>query len=237
MRVVRRYVVAPIEKAVRRFSSVGDSVFFDAADFDWVSDLESHWSEIRAELDEVLEHPDRVPRVGEIVEKDQKLSADTDWKAYFLCGYGHTFEENTARCPQTTRLIERVPGIRTAFFSILAPGQQIPEHRGPYCGLLRYHLGLMIPEPRDGCGITVAGETRHWDEGKSLMFDDSFRHHAWNNTDSVRAILFIDVVRPLPFPISILNEGLIWLIGASSYVKDSKKNLARWNKRAYGESS
>ena len=56
---------------------------------------------------------------------------------------------------------------------MLSPGKHIPAHRGPYKGVLRYHLGLKIPEPREGCRIRVGEEVRHWEEGASLLFDDT----------------------------------------------------------------
>ena len=74
--------------------------------------------------------------------------------------------------------------MKTAFFSILAPGKHLPPHRGPYKGVMRYHLGLLIPEPAEQCGIRVDTETRHWAEGESMIFDDTFEHEAWNDTDA-----------------------------------------------------
>ena len=40
-------------------------------------------------------------------------------------------------------------------FSVMEPGTHLPAHRGPYNGLLRLHLGLLIPEPREQLGIRV----------------------------------------------------------------------------------
>jgi ornithine lipid ester-linked acyl 2-hydroxylase len=121
--------------------------------------------------------------------------------------------------------------MKTAFFSILLPGKHIPEHRGPYKGVLRYHLGLIIPEPHEKCRIRVGNDVRSWREGKSLIFDDSFPHEAWNETDSVRVVLFIDVIRPLPFPWSALNETVIRLIAESPFVQDANANQQQWDKR------
>jgi len=98
-------------------------------------------------------------------------------------------KKNCARCPETTRLIENIPGMKTAFFSILAPGKYIPEHRGLYKGFIRYHLGIKVPKPFNQCGIKVDGEIRHWEEGKSLIFDDTFTHEAWNLSEEFRVVL------------------------------------------------
>ena len=89
------------------------------------------------------------------------------------------------------------PGLTTAFFSILSPRKHIGEHRGPWRGVLRYHLALRVPEPPAAAGISVGGQVAHWEEGRSLLFDDGYEHHAWNDTDGVRVVLFVDVIRPL----------------------------------------
>jgi ornithine lipid ester-linked acyl 2-hydroxylase len=68
---------------------------------------------------------------------------------------------NCASCPHTAALLETIPGVVTAFFSILSPHKHIPPHRGPYRGVVRCHLGLMVPGPPDACGISVGGEVRH----------------------------------------------------------------------------
>jgi aspartate beta-hydroxylase len=53
------------------------------------------------------------------------------------------------------------------------------------CGRLTVHLGLRVPR---GCSLRVAEETRAWEEGKCLVFDDSFEHEVgWFN----RSILII----------------------------------------------
>src|SRR5687768_10908719 len=61
--------------------------------------------------------------------------------------------KNCKKCPETLRLIEKIPGMKTAFFSILAPQKHLPAHRGPFNGVLRYHLGLIIPQEREQCRI------------------------------------------------------------------------------------
>jgi GNAT superfamily N-acetyltransferase len=46
-----------------------------------------------------------------------------------------------------------------------------------------------------------------------------------------RAVLFMDVVRPLRFPVSLLNKFIIWLVSLSAYVQDAKKFHEAWEKR------
>jgi beta-hydroxylase len=121
--------------------------------------------------------------------------------------------------------------VKTAFFSVLGPRKRLPEHRGPYKGVIRYHLGLKIPSPPEACGIRVGGETAHWQEGKSLLFDDTYQHEAWNDTDEDRVVLFLDIVRPMPFPYSWLNTVVITGAGRTSFVRNARRNHADWEQR------
>jgi aspartyl/asparaginyl beta-hydroxylase (cupin superfamily) len=55
------------------------------------------------------------------------------------------------------------------------------------------HLPLIVPE---GCWLRVGNETRRWNEGKLLIFDDSFEHEAKNDSSDTRIILIFDLWRP-----------------------------------------
>ena len=98
-----------------------------------------------------------------------------------------------------------VPGMQTAMFSILAAGKHIPDHNGPYKGVIRYHLGLKVPRAADRCRIRVGDTIATWREGASLIFDDTYEHEVWNDTDEERVVLFLDIVRPLRFPMNVVN--------------------------------
>jgi aspartyl/asparaginyl beta-hydroxylase (cupin superfamily) len=92
-----------------------------------------------------------------------------------------------------------------AGFSRLAPGTHIKPHRGyeGYAGyVLRAHLGLDVPP---NCVIRVLDQTRGWDEGKCIVFDDSSEHEAWNFGDRPRTVLLLDFLNPLRRRPLILN--------------------------------
>ncbi len=220
-----------IERVIVRYSLVGDKAFFDAQDFPWTEGLEAGWPLIRAELDEVLKDREALPTFQEISRDQLAITTDDKWKAFFLYGFGYKSETNCARCPETTRLVEQVPGMKTAFFSILAPGKYIPPHRGPYKGVLRCHLGLQVPEPSEGCRIRVGTEIRHWEEGRCLVFDDTYEHEVWNDTDGQRVVLFMDVVRPFAQPVAFLNELIIKIVALSPFVQNARKNQEAWQRR------
>ncbi len=214
-----------------RNSLVGDHAFFDLADFPWVAEVERRADAIRAELDDVLDDLDHLPNFQDISTDQYSLTQDDRWKTYFFAGYGFEVEEHLRRCPETAAALRAVPGMTTAMFSILAPGKRIPPHVGPYKGVLRYHLALRVPEPLDASGITVRGETRHWTPGRSLVFDDVWEHEAWNGTDEVRVVLFVDFVRPMRTAARWVNAVVLKAIAYSPFVQDGKARHRDWEKR------
>jgi beta-hydroxylase len=215
---------------VARTSLVPTTPFLRDEDFPWVAPLNASWREIKAELEGVLTYRDDLPAFHEINGDATNISHD-DWKSYFLHGFGRRSDANCRRCPRTAELIERVPGMKTAFFSILGPGVRLPPHRGPWKGFIRYHLGLIVPGPPEKLGIMVGEETAHWEEGKSLVFDDTYVHSVWNDTDKTRVVLFLDVERPCRFPGNLINRAVIFLAALSPFVRDSIKRHKRWERR------
>jgi aspartyl/asparaginyl beta-hydroxylase (cupin superfamily) len=219
------------ERFVLRSSEVPTTPFLDPRLFPWTVRMEEAFPTIRAELDEVLSYRDDLPNFQDISVDQASITDDDGWKTYFFFGYGFRSEANCRRCPRTAALLDGIPGLTTAFFSILSPHKRIGEHRGPWRGVLRYHLALKVPEPAGKAGITVGGETAHWAEGRSLLFDDGYEHHAWNDTDGVRVVLFVDVLRPLRPPARQVNEALIWAIGRSPFIQDAKNRHEAWEAR------
>jgi beta-hydroxylase len=224
-------ILKRVNRAIASRSLLPDQPFYDPAEFPWVRELEANWKSIRAELDRVLAHRDALPNFQEISTDQYSLTDDDRWKTYFFWGYGFRSDANCARCPETARLVETIPGMETAMFSILAPHKRIPAHTGPYKGVVRYHLGLLIPDRDDHVGIKVGGELAHWREGASLLFDDTFEHEAWNDTDETRVVLFVDVIRPLREPMKTLNALVIKAIAFSPFIQDAKRRHRAWEQR------
>lgn len=225
------WLIKRIEQVLIRFSLVGEQAFLEPAQFAWVKGLEADWAAIRGEMDRIMATPERIPNFQDISRDQTNITRDDKWKSYFLYGYGYKMENNCKACPKTTRSVENIPGMFTAFFSVLAPGKRIPLHRGPYRGLLRCHLALLVPEPRDRCRIEVGGEWATWEEGRCLIFDDTYKHQVENDTDGVRVVLFIDVLRPLKFPGSLLNRAVLALIRLSPFIQDARRNQQAWERR------
>jgi ornithine lipid ester-linked acyl 2-hydroxylase len=173
-------LAAWITDLVPQYSKVGNPVFFSVEQFPWAQNLEANWATIRQELDQVLPYTEALPNYQDISDRQTQITDDNRWKTFFFCAFGFRSAANCERCPQTWALIKDIPGLQVAFFSIFAPHKHIPEHTGKHKGIIRYHLALKVPEPAAACGIRVGNQVVHWEEGKSLLFDDTFPHEAWN---------------------------------------------------------
>ena len=211
-----------LHRGIGAFSTVGTEPFLDPAAMPWTALIERHYPAIRAEAEQVLRVRDALPNFQDIAPDQIKLTADDQWKTFWFVGYQVWDDPNCLRCPRTAAVLRAVPGLVTGFFSILGPGKRLPPHYGPYRGVLRHHLALIVPEPREACGIRVGGQTRHWTEGTSLVFDDTYEHEAWNDTDSERVVLFLDVKRPLRQPARAINDALIRAVSKSPFVKAAR---------------
>jgi beta-hydroxylase len=231
-----RLLLATIKRAERlnlRFSKVGNPAVYDSAVFPWAAEVEAEWRTIRRELEAVLTRKDELPEFHDIASDIASISKDPGWKTFLLTAYGMKSEQNIALCPQTWRVLQKVPGLKTAMFSIFEAGKHLPPHRGPYNGLLRLHLGLIVPEPRDRVAIRIGGQLCHWEEGRALIFDDAYEHEAWNGTDKVRVVLFVDFVKPLRFPASLVNWLILHLAAVTPYVQEGYEKHRAWERGFY----
>ena len=222
-----------IEDIVARFSIHGDPPVYSNEQFPWVDDVEADWKGVRAELDQIMQFRDSMPSFQDIVKEVGLIQKDNDWKTYFLKGVGMDCVENAARCPETMKLLDKIPGCTTAFFSILSPNKHIPSHRGPWAGVLRMHLGLMVPEPRQNVRIRIADQICLWEEGKCLIFDDTWNHEVWNDTNGYRVVLFVDFERPLKWPWSWINHGILNLASLAPFLREAKGKQEVWEKKMW----
>jgi aspartate beta-hydroxylase len=125
------------------------------------------------------------------------------WSWMNFIGKGEEKKELFAKhCPVTTRLLDEVIGkdlmkgtpFSYTFFSTMKPGTSINPHYGATNIKLRCHFPLFVPEE---AFLRVAGDPRAWEEGKMIIFDDSYEHEAANLSDSKeRVILLIDIWHP-----------------------------------------
>lgn len=186
-----------------------------------VKELENNTGKILKEF-HIINENHIIPGIDEFFEEQKQLAQNKSWKSFPLFIYGNEFKDNTEFCPITRNSLTKIAGFKSAMFSILSAKQTIPPHRGPFKGLMRIHLGLIVPnKPNQECYIKVDGIKKSWKYGKTIMFDDTHIHAAYNETSEDRVVLFIDVLRPLPFPLAFLNKLLFTLIANSPFIKET----------------
>lgn len=134
-------------------------------------------------------------------------SESGDWSVFLLHAMGYQPKVAGIHCPKTLELLESIPGLFQAFFSVLPPGKSIPLHQGSYKGYIRYHLALEVPSESPPI-LKVHNQEYEWKEGEAMMFDDSWPHEVVNNSKEIRAVLVIDVLRSFKFPLNWLNTFL-----------------------------
>ncbi len=180
--------------------------WFERTDLSWLGKLEAATDTIRAELLGILsdesdllpyvDMPDAAPAAAMWRDLNRSLA----WSGYHLYRHGERVDAHCARCPKTVALLESLPLMRIPdhspeiLFSVLKPHTHIPPHTGVINGRLTVHLPLIVPE---NCGALRAGTgQRPWRVGECLVFDDSFVHEAWNQSDETRVVLIIDAWNP-----------------------------------------
>jgi beta-hydroxylase len=227
--------VAFVERLNLTYSKVGNPPIYDNAVFPWTKTIERDWRAVRAELDRVLTRKDELPGFHELATDVATISQDRGWKTFVLAGYSFRSAKNIEVCPRTWAACQNIPGLTTVMFSILEPGKHLPPHRGPYNGVLRLHLGLIVPEPREQLGIRVDKDIYRWREGKAVIFDDAYEHEAWNRTPHTRVVLFVDFRKPLRFPANFLNWLLLNLAAFTPFIREGIDNQKTWEKKFYKE--
>lgn len=179
--------------------------YYERAEFAWTESVEQAAGVMREELAALLAGgsdlftPYMAKDPTRPTHDTHGLVDNPEWSTLYLWQDGKPVDEHVAHCPRTFEAITRldVPHITTRapsiLFSRLSPGARIPPHTGMLNARLICHLPLIVPA---GCGFRVGGETREWNEGELLVFDDTVEHEAWNRGTSDRIILIFDIWRP-----------------------------------------
>jgi len=154
--------------------------------------IERNWRQIREEGIDALKEKDY------FINEAENLKNTGDWKQFELYSQGIKKSKNCEKTRVTCALIDTFAPARyckrgQTKFSVMEPGTHVWPHCGPTNCRLRAHLGLKIP---NGTKIRVAKTEKTWEEGKFLIFDDSFEHEVWHNGTSPRLILIVDIWHP-----------------------------------------
>ena len=148
---------------------------------------------------------------------------DDGWRIYIVKLGKNNFAEQTM--PELTRVLKDIPEVVSCAVSILPAKKAIPIHVGYSKGVMRYQLAIKVPKDRTNVFICVNGEKYNWTEGEGVLFDDTYPHKVYNNTNEDRVVLYMDVLRPFLNPfLDVLNKFVVYLVSNSSI---AKKEIAR----------
>lgn len=188
-----------------------DHAWHEAARYPVTAALEGAAAMIRSELFGQARPPEDWAEYSEAVAEGRK------WRATWFHRHGRRSSETAALFPRTSALLDAHSGpegplassLGDCFLSRLEAGGRIPAHTG-LCNIsLVGHLALAIPP---GCGIRVGTESRGWEEGKCLVFDDTFEHETWNASGSDRYVLVF----------------VLWRHGVSAIEREYMRVMTRW---------
>ena len=201
------------------------AVLDTATHFPAARQFADHWEALRVESLRIARDIKKVPLFHELMEEQADISAqdDRDWRMFVLKAYGIPATANMNRCPTLATLVANSPEVLSAAFSFLAPHKHIPQHRGPFRGVLRFYLGLSVPAAEDGTPsthLTIDGIEHRIGNGEYLLWDDTFPHEVRNNSDELRIALLLDIRRRgLPLHLALLSNLIIKLIGTTIRVR------------------
>lgn len=179
--------------------------FYDPADFPWLAGMLALLPDMQTELAAITanEAPDTfAPYVMAAEDRpapNNPLLGDPSWGAFYFWKDGAPIEANAAHCPATMEALALAPmpmisgRAPNALWSRLKPG----THIAPHFGMLNTRLICHVPiRTAPGCALRVGSETRTWEEGVPLIFDDSMQHEARNAGPETRTVLLFEIWRP-----------------------------------------
>jgi beta-hydroxylase len=186
--------------------------------------LADRFDVIRAEWDAFATAGGRLPRIEQILGEHQ--GNDGAWRAGLLVAHGRPVPALAVQFPATVAALRWFPGLRSALWSVLEPGTELPEHAGRNAGVLRYHFGVVC---EDDTALRVAGTVIPYCEGRGVLFDDTAPHAAWNRGSTARVTLFCEVLRPLPAPTSWLNRATQHLLALDHRYRLAPSRAGEWH--------
>jgi aspartyl/asparaginyl beta-hydroxylase (cupin superfamily) len=194
----------------RLYEAVGGQnrpVFFDVATTaPALLEVQRNYPAIKKEVEALLSGGVNLPRYHEVAPGQERISAgEKKWKVFIFDTAGARTKAGRALCPATSAVLDKIPNLFQAFFSILEAGKSIPAHNGPFYGAIRYHLGLLVPRDNPP-SIRIKDQFYTWKEGEGVLFDDTWNHEVFNASTGDRVILLVDVLRPLPWHLHVMNR-------------------------------
>ena len=221
-----------LKKHFHKHSLLGDKKYFDPYLVPVAKELEDSFPLIQAELKAILKRYDEFANFQDISPDQTYISNDDRWRMFFFKAANVNFGRNQEFAPELFKILNRHREVISAYISVLGPRKMLMPHQGPWSGVLRMHLGVVIPGHKE-CVLINGGEEYHWEEGKVVLFDDTYEHVAINTTDQIRAVLFLDIMRPLKQPWAFINWFILRVSILFPYVWVPYFRHRRWEKKFY----
>lgn len=164
----------------------------DAMSWRAVRLLEDRAEEIRAEVLALHARGMLLPAAG----SDSEKLVDTGlWKELNFIFKGNWVLLAMQLLPATFKIVTSLPEASSMVLgatkiSVMEPGTHVLAHTGLTNARMRIHLGL---SGLDGVYIRVGDSTRQWQDGRCIVFDDSFVHEVWHNGTQTRIVLIVDI--------------------------------------------
>lgn len=180
----------PLQRPVSRFvKGLTSQPWYNTGNYPFIAKMEAGYEDIKSELLHNLQD-----RPELFTGETENLHVGGDWTELRLKSSGYGFTEHTKHFERTMRHIRGCGQEFTSIkFSAIQPGTHIRVHTGPSNERLRLHLTLIH---EGGARIRVGTEWHTWEEGKMIMFDDSWEHEVVHTGDSVRVVLIMDIWHP-----------------------------------------
>lgn len=189
--------------------------------------LEARLEALTAEAEALLARVGAIPRFHDISATQASISANDgkDWRLVILRSYGVEMTQNQRLLPALAAVLRDQPEVLSAAVSYLAPGKHIPPHRGPFKGILRYHLCLKAAgDAEHPCYLRLDDGRHDYRAGEALLWDDTFEHEVRNDTDDYRIALLLDIRRPaLPAALALVSRLVIGVVATA--VRLQKKRI------------
>ena len=217
------FIFSPINMFMTVFSKVSITPFISMNEFPELSVLKDNWKIFAEDAKRLLE----LQKIKRSVNHDD-IGFDSffkyGWKRFYLKWYSKEHKTAISLCPKSCEILKKVSCVKAAVFAELPPGSKLNPHRDPYAGSVRYHLGLITPND-DNCYINIDGIKYSWRDGEDILFDETYLHEAYNNTNKTRVILFVDVERPMKYKFAeIINNLFGYFILKAAYSPNDKSD-------------
>lgn len=178
--------------------------------------IQEKYEDIKREFEQIY-HQSQLTNIDEFYKVDSDIGQNDQWKAYPFLIWNHAFENNLNQCPLTSSLLNEIPGCTSAMFSVLLPGKHILPHQGVYKGVIRCLYTLHV-ENGNSCWIKVNHKKCYFSNNEAIYFDETFEHEVKNESNEMRAVLYLDIYRKFSFPLNLYNKALFFLFSKSPYI-------------------